>query len=225
MNTRTDETIIESWKRNVRPWVAAIQNGEIATRVLVTNKAIIDAVMEHAPKTVLDVGCGEGWLVRELAANGIDALGIDAIPEFIESANKHKVGHFKVLSYEKTSSIELKERFDVVVCNFSLLGENSVNNLFQKIPALLNESGVFIVQTIHPIVSCGNRKYEDGWREGSWAGFNKNFRSPAPWYFRTIETWKALFKNNGFKLSKINEPRNPETKEPASIVFFGELSS
>src|SRR5262245_57960704 len=114
MSTRTDETIIESWQKNVRPWVAAIQNGEIATRVLVTNKAIIDAVIEHAPKTVLDVGCGEGWLVRELVSKGIDALGIDAIPEFIESANRHKIGRFKVLSYEKTSSIELKEKFDVV---------------------------------------------------------------------------------------------------------------
>ena len=225
MNTLSDETIIESWRKNVRSWVAAIQNGEIETRVQVTNQAIIDDVIECVPKTVLDVGCGEGWLVRELVTKGIDALGIDVIPEFIESANKHKTGRFKVLSYEKTSSNELKEKFDVVVCNFSLLGERSVNSLFQHIPALLNDNGVFIVQTIHPVVGCGNGKYEDGWREGSWAGFNENFTSPAPWYFRTIESWKAVFEKNGFKLSKINEPKNPKTKEPASILFFGECSS
>ena len=222
MHTLTDKTIIESWRKNVHPWVAAIQNGEIATRVQVTNKAIIDAVTKCAPKTVLDVGCGEGWLVRELVAKGMDALGIDAIPGFIESANKHKIGRFKVLFYEKTSNNELREKFDVVVCNFSLLGENSVNSLVQKIPSLLNENGVFIVQTIHPVAGCGSSKYEDGWREGSWAGFNENFSAPAPWYFRTIESWKNLFKQNGFILSKIIEPLNPKTKEPASIVFIVE---
>jgi 2-polyprenyl-3-methyl-5-hydroxy-6-metoxy-1,4-benzoquinol methylase len=158
MDKLTDETIIEASWKNVHPWVAAIQNGEIATRLLITNKVIIDAVMERAAKTVLDVGCGEGWLVRELAAKGIDALGIDAISECIEIANKQKTGRFKVLSYEKTSSHELNEKFDVVVCNFSLLGEKSVNCLFQQIPSLLNESGLFIVQTVHPVVGCGNYK-------------------------------------------------------------------
>jgi 2-polyprenyl-3-methyl-5-hydroxy-6-metoxy-1,4-benzoquinol methylase len=89
---------------------------------------------------------------------GIDAFGIDAIPEFIEIANKQKTGRFKVLSYEKSSSDELKEKFDVAVCNFSLLGEKSVNSLFRQIPSLLNETGVFIVQTVHPVVGCGNYK-------------------------------------------------------------------
>ncbi len=223
MKALTEAAIIESWQKNVRPWIAAIHNAEIATRIQVTNQAIIDAITKPSPKAVLDVGCGEGWLVRELIPKGIDALGIDVIPEFIESASKQKVGRFKVLPYEETSHHQLKEKFDVVVCNFSLLGETSVNILFQQIPALLNDKGVFIVQTIHPIIACGNNKYEDGWREGSWAGFNESFTSPAPWYFRTIKSWKALFDANGFKLSKINEPINPITNEPASILFFGEL--
>lgn len=221
MNQLNDDAILQSWRNNVRPWVAAIENGEIASRVHVTNQAIMDAVTRCAPKTVLDVGCGEGWLVRELVARGIDALGVDAIPEFIACAQQHQIGRFKILSYEQTSYAELGERFDVVVCNFSLLGQESVTRLFEQIPSLLTSSGVFIVQTLHPVTGCGDSPYEDGWRAGSWAGFSGNFNAPAPWYFRTVESWTTLFKQHGFRLDTILEPLNPVTRAPASIVFFG----
>ena len=103
MEKFTDQKIIDSWKKNVQPWVTAICEGEIESRTLVTNKAIVDAVIERAPKTVLDVGCGEGWLVRELGKVGIDALGIDVIPELIEFAQTKGGGRFKLLSYEDLS--------------------------------------------------------------------------------------------------------------------------
>jgi hypothetical protein len=59
MESYTDQQIIESWKKNVQPWIAAIREGEIENRLLVTNQAVMDAVFSRAPKTVLDIGCGE----------------------------------------------------------------------------------------------------------------------------------------------------------------------
>ncbi len=223
MKNFSDQQIVNSWKKNVTPWVTAVCEGEIESRVLVTNTAIIDAVLKRQPKTVLDAGCGEGWLVRELGKAGINALGVDVVPELIEYAQKAGGGRFKSIAFEDLSNEVLKERFDVVVCNYSLLGYESVNNLFRQAPFLLNEGSSFIVQTIHPIAGCGEGKYEDGWREGSWAGFSDKFSDPAPWYFRTLETWKTLFLENGFKLSEILEPLNPKTKMPASVIFIGIL--
>jgi 2-polyprenyl-3-methyl-5-hydroxy-6-metoxy-1,4-benzoquinol methylase len=225
MNKSSDQKIVDSWEKNVKPWVTAVREGEIESRLLVTNKAIIDAVLERAPETVLDVGCGEGWLVRELAKAGVNSLGVDVVPELIEYAKKEGGGRFRSLSFEELSPDILKEKFDVIVCNFSLLGDESVIHLFQQAPSLLNEGGSIIVQTIHPVAGCEEGKYEDGWREGSWAGFSDKFCDPAPWYFRTLETWKALFVENGFRLSEILQPLNPKTKMPASVVFIGELDS
>jgi len=221
MKKFTDRQIVDSWKKNVQPWVTAIREGEIESRLLVTNKAIVDAVIERTPKTVLDVGCGEGWLVRELGKVGINSLGIDVIPELIEFAQKEGGGRFKSLSYEDLSGNILQEKFDAIVCNFSLLGNESVINVFRQAPSLLNEGGSLIVQTIHPVAGCGECNYQDGWREGSWAGFSNKFCNPAPWYFRTLETWTNLLLDNGFNICKILEPLNPKIKIPASIVFIG----
>ncbi len=216
----SDQQIVASWKKNVQPWVTAIREGEIESRMLITNKAIVDAVKESAPRTVLDVGCGEGWLVRELGKAGIDTLGIDVVTELIEFAQTEG-GRFKLLSYEDLSGNMLQEKFDTIVCNFSLLGKESVINVFRQAPFLLNEGGSLIVQTIHPVAGCGKGDYKNEWREGSWAGFSNNFCDPAPWYFRTLETWINLFLDNGFNIRKILEPVNPKTKIPASIVFIG----
>ena len=43
---------------------------------------------------VLDVGCGEGWLVCELLSSGIDAMGLDVSPRAVEVANSKAPGRF-----------------------------------------------------------------------------------------------------------------------------------
>ncbi len=225
MKKYSDQKILESWESNVDSWVSAVRMNEIESRALVTNKAIIDAVVSQNVNTVLDVGCGEGWLVRELGEIGMSSLGIDAIPSFIDCAEQKGGGRFKTLLYEKLTYSEIQEKFDLVVCNFSLLGNESVVGLFKEISSLLNAGGLFIVQTIHPIVGCGAFSYNDGWREGSWAGFSDNFNNPAPWYFRTMETWKKLYLDNSFKLKEIIEPLNPKTQDSASIIFIGVIDS
>ena len=225
MEKFSDQKIIASWVKNVKPWVTAVREGEIESRLLVTNKAIVDAVLERTPDTVLDVGCGEGWLVRELAEAGVKCLGVDVVPELIECAKNEGGGVFRSISFEDLTFDALNETFDVVVCNFSLLGNESVINLFQQVPSLLNEGGSIIIQTVHPVAACGEGKYEDGWREGTWAGFSDEFSDPAPWYFRTIETWKSLFVEHGFTLNKVMEPLNPKTRNMASVIFVGVVDS
>ena len=85
---------------------------------------------------------------------------------------------------------------------------------------MLNKNGFFIIQTIHPIEGCGDHKYEDGWRKGSWSGFSDDFSNPPPWYFRTLETWKELFLQNGLNLIEMIEPINPKTEKFASIILL-----
>lgn len=218
----SDNAIVESWYRNVEPWTAAVRHGQIASRKQVTDQAIIDAILGCSPASVLDVGCGEGWLVRELCARNVPAIGVDAIPAFIEAARIAGDGEFHAISYEDIAAGKLDIVVHLAVCNFSLLGRESVEALFRAMPSLLEMHGVFIVQTLHPVVACGDLPYQDGWRKGTWDGFSADFTDPAPWYFRTMDSWIRLFTECGFRLREIHEPVNPETLKPASVIFIAE---
>jgi hypothetical protein len=87
---------------------------------------------------------------------------------------------------------------------------------------LLNPGGHFIVQTLHPVEACGAMPYQDGWRQGSWDGFNQRFVNAAPWYFRTLESWRALFAACGLQLVSEHWPVHPRTGRPASVVFVAQ---
>jgi SAM-dependent methyltransferase len=215
----SDTRIVDSWLKNTDPWTSAVRRGEIESRTLVTNHAIIDAVRRRAPRTAIDIGCGEGWLVRAL--DEVEMVGVDASAGLIDKARQAGGGDFRVLSYEEIAGGKLQQTFDVAVCNFSLIGKESVEGLFRAAGSILNPGGTLIVQTLHPIAACGDAPYADAWREGSWSGFSSDFTDPVPWYFRTLESWVDLFSENGLRLLELREPIHPGTGKPASIILVG----
>jgi 2-polyprenyl-3-methyl-5-hydroxy-6-metoxy-1,4-benzoquinol methylase len=226
-----EQAIIRSWYSNAAPWSHAIRTASIASRKLVTNQAIIDAVASIAPARVLDLGCGEGWLARSLAGHGIRVTGIDVVPELIAQATSGSAvagspasPEFLVQDYASIASRQwVGGIFDAAVCNFSLLGAESVESLIGALPFYLGRSGRLIIQTLHPVAACGDQPYEDGWRAGSWLGFSSDFRDPAPWYFRTIESWQAMLRRCGFEIFECREPTAPGAVTPASIIWIGRL--
>jgi SAM-dependent methyltransferase len=216
-----DTNIIDSWGKNAAPWVTAVREGEIESRLLVTNRAIVDAVRSRAPASGIDIGCGEGWLVRAL--DGVTMLGVDVVPGLVDAARQAGGGEFRTMSYEEIAQGRLNLALDVAICNFSLLGEASVAGLFRAAPSFLRPGGALIVQTMHPVAACGDAPYRDGWREGSWAGFNDGFTDPPPWYFRTLASWVKLFSEHGFEQLELREPLHPHTGKPASLILIGQL--
>ncbi|WP_414621750.1 class I SAM-dependent methyltransferase [Calothrix sp. CCY 0018] len=221
MSNLNDKSVIDSWNQNASAWITAIENEEIASRKLVTNKAILDAVTSYSPANILDIGCGEGWLTRELTIKRIEAWGVDGVDRLIEKAQLMNCGKFLVASYEDiVNSNKIDINFDAAVCNFSLLGKETVDNLINSIPGLLKNKKLLFIQTLHPAIGCGESPYIDGWREELWNGFNSEFKQAAPWYFRKLSTWINLLKSAGFSILECREPINPITQKPASIIFI-----
>jgi 2-polyprenyl-3-methyl-5-hydroxy-6-metoxy-1,4-benzoquinol methylase len=220
----SDARILQSWEANARPWIGAIRDERIESRRLVTNAAIVDAVVSRTPRSVLDIGCGEGWLAHHLSSLGIHTIGVDAVPELIEHARRSGAGDFHVASYEEIARGVLDVTADVAVANFSLIGYEAVDALVRSSPRLLNPGGALIIQTLHPVVASADAPYVDGWRPGSWTGIDGDFVDPPPWYFRTLSTWFALLVDAGYRVGRFLEPIHPLGKKPVSAIFIA-LSS
>nr|MBX2796722.1 class I SAM-dependent methyltransferase [Myxococcales bacterium] len=114
---------LRSWSTNADAWAAAIHQGAIESRG-VTNQAIVEVVVALQPRRVLDVGCGEGWLVRALAEHGIEGIGLDATEGLIRHARALGAGEFRVTSYDEVVGGAVDDvTADVIVSNFALVDE------------------------------------------------------------------------------------------------------
>ena len=215
------QQILESWKANAANWIATIDNAELETRTLVTNNAITNAVCGYAGSTVLDIGCGEGWLTRALRKKGKQSFGVDAIGELIDNAIAkdgpfYEVGSYKELAAGRKLQLPL---FDAAVINFALIDKEETEALIHSIPGYLVQNGLVFIQTLHPLAIAAAADYTSGWKEGSWNGMKRNFEQPYQWYFRTLEDWLQLFTAN-YLLIAMKEPIHPETKKPVSVIFI-----
>ncbi len=202
--TANDDKISRSWIANADAWTSAVRERRIESRRVATDAAIVNAVLDQNPKTVLDLGCGEGWLARAL--HGLNVTGIDGSPALIEAAKELGGGEFHAMPYRELAS--LNRTFDVAVANFSLFEEN-IDDLLAAIPAR-----TLIVQTAHPSFAEA-----DGWQVETFANFEGAFQEPMPWYFRTKESWVATFETAGFELLEAREPSHPETGKPLSMIY------
>lgn len=216
---RREQAILDAWHGNAVAWTKAVREGAIASRRLVTDAAMVKAVLSQQPRSVIDLGCGEGWLMRELTGRGIDVIGVDAVPALIDRAAAAVGSRVVTLDYAAVAAGALDARADVVVCNFSLFGDASVARLLQAVPGLLHRDGRLIVQTLHPLAACGDSDYHDGWRAGSWQGCGDGFSEAPPWYFRTFSGWIEVLAGAGLRVTEVVEPLYPEQARPASLIL------
>jgi SAM-dependent methyltransferase len=203
-----------SWDANARSWTDAVRNESIESRRLVTNAAIIQAVRDCGGLRVLDLGCGEGWLARALAAHGHDVTGIDASAALIEEARALGGGEFFQMSYDQ---IAISARFDTIVANFSLLDDRT-EELLRALRPLLADN--LIIQTTHPLFTGSDGIYADGWRTETFAALPGDWHEPMPWYFRTLGSWIRMLTSSGYRIVEVREPLYPDKGVPASIIFI-----
>ena len=219
MGSNESEQLHRSWIGNASAWRDAVREQKIESRRVATDAAIVNAILQLGPSTVLDLGCGEGWLARALASHGIAVTGVDLSPALIEAAIERGGGDFHAWTYEQLAANDppLGE-FDVVVANFSLLDED-LRPALAAARRLLRRDGSLVIQTVHPLFVSLDEPYSPGWRTETFANFEGHWPEPMPWYFRTLSVWVADLATNGFAVTAIYEPLDAQKRRPMSIVF------
>ena len=213
--------LAQSWVENADQWTAAVRSGSVESRRLVTDQTIVEAVLAQRPRRVLDLGCGEGWLIRALGERGIEGVGVDGSPALIDAARTAGNGTFHVCSYaELTDDPTIAGcGFDVIAANFAILHED-VSGLLHALRHRLAEHGKLVIQTVHP--SSVGGPYQDGWREEDFRSFEGDWH-PMPWYFRTLGSWVNVLRESGYILTELVEPTHPDTGAPLSLLLIAEV--
>lgn len=213
-----ESTLLQSWHDNADAWIEVIRSGAIESRQQVTDQAILLTIMSRQPQRVLDLGCGEGWLLRALADRGMAAVGVDGDTRLVEAARLAGSTQVYVASYEALveAKVDVGRDYDLICANFSLLHQDIIA-LLAAMNALLIPGGALVIQTLHPwAVAAGD--YQDGWREESFAGFKGQWQ-PMPWYFRTLSSWFSALDMAGFQLIGLQEPQHPQSLVPQSLLI------
>jgi len=139
-------------------------------------------------KTVLDIGCYDGWLDFLLIDMGYDVTGIELIPVLVKSALNYVTN--KNIDYKIMEGffqdLEIKDKFDAVICY-----ETLEHIPFEDIPAFIKKMEYIVLKTI--IVSLPNQKCEDNIQH-QWTP--------------TIEVIHDIFKDKkNFSVTLANYPR------------------
>lgn len=205
------------WDNNAQKWIQVVDSKAIESR-RVTNTALLKTIKDLKASSILDIGCGEGWLGRALFKKNeqIYYLGIDGSAKLVTEAKNRSHLCFEHVTYEQitTNNWSPKTTFSAIVFNFSLLEEN-IDQLLQSASIFLTPGGNLIIQTLHPCFQLNS--YKDEWNHEDFKKTNIEFKNTMPWFGRTLSSWTALFKKSGLYIHKIIEPSMGE--KPSSIIF------
>jgi SAM-dependent methyltransferase len=216
-----EDTLLDSWQHNAQAWIDAVRSGAIESRRQVTDQAILLAILGRQPERVLDLGCGEGWLLRALGDRGVEAVGVDGDRALVDAARAAGSAEVHLASYAQLVDAQayVGQDYDLVCANFALLQQDIIP-LLAAMNALLVPGGALVIQTLHPwSVADGN--YQDGWREESFAGLAGDWHV-MPWYFRTLASWLNALDMAGLRLVGLQEPQHPQSALPQSLLLVAE---
>lgn len=101
-------------------------------------------------KSVLDLGCGDGYDLAQMQSRGAVIFGIDASEEMVKLAQQKnpegmiKVGYFDQIPFPDQS-------FDVVVSKWAFQSSDHIEPIYREIIRVLKPGGQLIYLSSHPI--------------------------------------------------------------------------
>lgn len=214
------EATIAAWDAAAKVWAGAVRAGADPRRC-VRHAALVDLVCQVPAGPVLDAGCGEGWLTRELAARGLAVQGIDASAAMVELAERAEPGRCRVLPFDAAAAEarRLRGPFGTIVFAESLLAER-ITPVLMAAGATLFPYGRIVIETPHP--AAEPPPYADGWRWMDQAAPGMPLPHRISRYFRTVGTWVLELRRAGLILLEIVEPAD-EAGRPASLILVATI--
>ncbi len=215
------------WEASAAAWIASVgEDGDFGRRY-VLDPVMVRLALASRPKTMLDVGCGEGRFCRMLAKHGVAATGIDPTRALIAEARRRDPAG----TYIEADAAKLPfddGAFDLVVSYLSLIDIPDAAAAISEMARVLKPGGRLLIANSTAMNTAGDSEGL-GWARDA-DGAKTHFRidnylqERAQWiewkgirilnHHRPLSTYMRLLLEQGLRLTFFDEPR-PSADAPA----------
>lgn len=156
---------------------------------------VLDWLAPQSGERILDLGCGDGVLTADLAAKGAEVVGVDASENFV-AACKAKGLDARVMDGE---ALTFSSEFDAVFSNAALHWMTRPERVVAGVARALKPKGRFVAEfgghgNVAAIVTA---LHALAVRHG------KDSAPAHPWFFPTVDAYRALLEAEGFAVKRI----------------------
>jgi SAM-dependent methyltransferase len=224
INSEREETRA-LWNRVADDWRIQVGDDGDGNRILNSDPVLWAFAGDVNGRTVLDAGCGTGYLSKKLRDRGALVTGIDFSERMIAIARGLNPGiDFRVDSCSELATID-DGHCDLVIANYVLMDTPDLRATMDAFSRVLKPGGVAVLVFSHPCFLQDRATVsEDGeeicyrWSfpyfeertciDPPWAHFTSEFI----WFHRPLSDYWKAFMAAGFVVVDFEEPRITEDR-------------
>jgi 2-polyprenyl-3-methyl-5-hydroxy-6-metoxy-1,4-benzoquinol methylase len=190
----SDKQISQAWDKLADKWANRFTEHGDMNRKYIIDPTLFRLMGKVKGLSILDAGCGHGYLCRLLAKKGANMVGVDLSKSFIEMARqKEKAAPLGITYYHRSLSdlaIFQNETFDMVVSNLALMDVLDQKKAIGELHRVLKKNGRLIFSIMHPCFSSSPvhgwvRVPKDSQRKEDWIYWKVD-----RYFDRSMEIWQ-----------------------------------
>ncbi len=156
---------------------------------------VLELLAPQPGERVLDLGCGDGVLTRELVRRGCQVIGVDGSPEQVEAARRLRLD----ARVADAHRLDFHEEFDAVFSNAALHWMKRPDAVIQGVWRALRPGGRFVGE----LGGHGCVARIEGALLEALARRGVDGRAHHPWYFPTAADYRARLEAGGFQVREL----------------------
>jgi 2-polyprenyl-3-methyl-5-hydroxy-6-metoxy-1,4-benzoquinol methylase len=229
------DRIQKQWEDNAEAFTNLIARVGTPHHKSILNPCVEMLLGDVKGKSLLDAGCGEGYLSRYYTKKGADVVAIDLSPALIETSETITDSEGLEIDYRVGDVCHVEsipnDTFDIVLSNLVLLNIPCLEDALNEYYRILKTGGHLVFSIVHPAFNfygpgsweMGEKDPETNRREGLFFKVDNYFderefeqywrtrtgeKFPAPisFFHRTLETYLNAILTTGFTLVDFKEP-------------------
>jgi SAM-dependent methyltransferase len=230
------DRIQKQWEDNAEAFADLIAGTGTPHHESILNPCVEELLGDVKGKSLLDAGCGEGYLARYYTKKGADVTAIDLSPSLIETSKMITDSESLEVDYRVGDVCHIEsvpnETFDIVLSNLVLLNIPDLVIALKEYNRVLTTGGHLVFSIVHPAFNfygpgaweMGEKDPNTNRREGLFFKVDNYFdeeeferywrtrkgeKFPAPisFFHRTLATYLNALVTTGFNLIEFKEPR------------------